>query len=524
MKVLLSALHRNVPRIATACSVVVGAMLFLSLLFATSGGIWALFLAGLLGVFPFILVRFTLTKWNEAVARSVRINAARDRTDSCETTRPRKRQLAPVPIQEVENVILNGPKLCTNSVRMRVNTAHGWVIREVEVFEPQESKTTGVSFEIGAHTKACVERVTLPVEQPTPLIETYNAYPRIEAPENTVLPSGSADELPLIDPLLLTNGPALVNGSRGTYVRRSVETEHGWVVKEVEPCVPRHAETAVPPSPTEKPKLKDVSVVELQPVRPLVLASDVMLLLASLRALVRKKQDTEHAGAIGAGEVFEPPELVTKASSTATSLTRSSGLVETEAASPHLSSSLVRRRVDTARGWVIEEVEEVEPLEPQVLEAAAGTVADARAPGAPTTASEKATRSAEGGPSPFRLNLARIAEVQAETGRVDSLLAGIFNADACQPQQAAALTFVIESATERSVLGLDGAHSALVRKMLLRPQWSREELRGIVDSLDLMLDGALECVNEAAFDIHEIPFSEGVDLIEVNPNIVGLLS
>ena len=35
-----------------------------------------------------------------------------------------------------------------------------------------------------------------------------------------------------------------------------------------------------------------------------------------------------------------------------------------------------------------------------------------------------------------------------------------------------------------------------------------------------MLDGALEHINEAAFDNYDIPFTEGDDLIEVNAEIL----
>ncbi|MNH27836.1 hypothetical protein D3C79_879630 [compost metagenome] len=59
--------------------------------------------------------------------------------------------------------------------------------------------------------------------------------------------------------------------------------------------------------------------------------------------------------------------------------------------------------------------------------------------------------------------------------------------------------------------------------LLSRPQWSREELLDVASDLDLMLDGALERINEVSFDTHDIPFTEGEDPVDVNPEILEKL-
>ena len=41
--------------------------------------------------------------------------------------------------------------------------------------------------------------------------------------------------------------------------------------------------------------------------------------------------------------------------------------------------------------------------------------------------------------------------------------------------------------------------------------------------LDLMLDGALERINEASFDAHDMPFTEGEDPVEVNADVLEKL-
>ena len=67
---------------------------------------------------------------------------------------------------------------------------------------------------------------------------------------------------------------------------------------------------------------------------------------------------------------------------------------------------------------------------------------------------------------------------------------------------------------------MDSSHSALARLLLSRPHWAREELIDAAADLDLMLDGALERINEAAFDAYDIPFTEADDPVEINPEIL----
>lgn len=114
----------------------------------------------------------------------------------------------------------------------------------------------------------------------------------------------------------------------------------------------------------------------------------------------------------------------------------------------------------------------------------------------------------------FRLDAARIAELEKDTARVSALLSEIFTEEALPPP---APPLEVEPTQDSGLLGLDEAHSALVRLMLSRPQWSRAELEDAASDLELMLDGALEQVNEACFDAHDIPLSEGEDPIDIHP-------
>jgi uncharacterized tellurite resistance protein B-like protein len=123
----------------------------------------------------------------------------------------------------------------------------------------------------------------------------------------------------------------------------------------------------------------------------------------------------------------------------------------------------------------------------------------------------------------FKLDPDKIAALQQDTERVSALLANIFTeaedtvtSPADTQQEPDGESDLEPSTSAAGLLGLDEAHSALARMMLSRPEWSREELLDVAADLDLMLDGALERINEAAFDAHDIPLCEGDEPVVVN--------
>jgi uncharacterized tellurite resistance protein B-like protein len=70
------------------------------------------------------------------------------------------------------------------------------------------------------------------------------------------------------------------------------------------------------------------------------------------------------------------------------------------------------------------------------------------------------------------------------------------------------------------IAGLDQAHSELLFTLKKQELWQRGELEAIATRLDLMLDGALEVINEAAFDRCDEAVTEGDDPIEVNSDVL----
>lgn len=129
----------------------------------------------------------------------------------------------------------------------------------------------------------------------------------------------------------------------------------------------------------------------------------------------------------------------------------------------------------------------------------------------------------------FKLDPDKIAALQQDTERVSALLANIFTeaeaedtvtSPADTQQEPDGEVDLEPSSSAAGLLGLDEAHSALARMLLSRPEWSREELLDVAADLDLMLDGALERINEAAFDAHDMPLCEGDEPVVVNAEML----
>jgi tellurite resistance protein len=147
---------------------------------------------------------------------------------------------------------------------------------------------------------------------------------------------------------------------------------------------------------------------------------------------------------------------------------------------------------------------------PKVGAAAPASISDAKKTGAPQS---------------ITLDHARIAQLHKETEAVSALLAGIFTdntlSDAAVPQEESP---VAEPAkVENSILGLSEDYSSFIRHLVSRPLWTREDLGDVAVDMELMLDGALEHINEAMLDMFDTPLTEGDDPIEINQELLEQL-
>ncbi len=67
--------------------------------------------------------------------------------------------------------------------------------------------------------------------------------------------------------------------------------------------------------------------------------------------------------------------------------------------------------------------------------------------------------------------------------------------------------------------GLDEETLAFVRSLVVKSQWTRQELEQLVAGSDLMVDGTLDMINDVSFDLYGEPFSEGDDPLVINGEI-----
>jgi uncharacterized protein YdbL (DUF1318 family) len=110
--------------------------------------------------------------------------------------------------------------------------------------------------------------------------------------------------------------------------------------------------------------------------------------------------------------------------------------------------------------------------------------------------------------TPFELDLSLIRQKQAETQTATDLLQPIFTE-----------TEVV-IAPALNIGTLDTTHSSFVQLLSQQISWTREALELEAQAQGLMLDGALEIINEAAFETCDEPLVEGDDPIEVNAAVL----
>jgi uncharacterized tellurite resistance protein B-like protein len=116
----------------------------------------------------------------------------------------------------------------------------------------------------------------------------------------------------------------------------------------------------------------------------------------------------------------------------------------------------------------------------------------------------------------FALDPGRVRKLQEETADISAVLREVF---ADESESLVDATVQPEPETDNSFLGLDPEYSSFARLLISRPQWSRSELEDAASDMQLMLDGALEQINEAALDRFDLPLTEGDDPVDVNREI-----
>jgi uncharacterized tellurite resistance protein B-like protein len=122
-------------------------------------------------------------------------------------------------------------------------------------------------------------------------------------------------------------------------------------------------------------------------------------------------------------------------------------------------------------------------------------------------------------PGEVLLDEQRLADVLSSTDRVAQVLGAVFDADA----QAIAADEPEESEEGRDdakVAGLDVAHTALAHRLAARAAWPREDFDAVAGEQGLLPAGAIETINDAAFDVTGAPLLEGDDPVELDGDVL----
>ncbi|WP_338864769.1 TerB N-terminal domain-containing protein [Myxococcus stipitatus] len=114
------------------------------------------------------------------------------------------------------------------------------------------------------------------------------------------------------------------------------------------------------------------------------------------------------------------------------------------------------------------------------------------------------------------LDMRSVQAKLAETAAVSSLLGSIFAEEDAPPPVAP----VSPPATESGVGGLDALHTALLRALVVKPEWPRSEVEKLASGLGLLPDGALDVINDAAFEVCGEPLLEGDETLQLNEQAV----
>jgi uncharacterized tellurite resistance protein B-like protein len=116
------------------------------------------------------------------------------------------------------------------------------------------------------------------------------------------------------------------------------------------------------------------------------------------------------------------------------------------------------------------------------------------------------------------LDAARIAAIRNDTERVSSVLGEIFSSD-----DHASDGSIQAHALPSSLAGLDPKHAMLVEHIIQREHWTDEEFDEIAEKQGLMPSGALEAINEWAFEKFDEALLDEYDGYDVSSDIADAL-
>ncbi len=112
----------------------------------------------------------------------------------------------------------------------------------------------------------------------------------------------------------------------------------------------------------------------------------------------------------------------------------------------------------------------------------------------------------------------RVAALRSESVRIAEILDKVFE---CSEEAISELPAVgSRNEGAQTLLGLDPEHADLLKVLLDRPRWTRAEVEQLCAGRNLMVDGAVERINDAGFAQFDSAVIEGDDPIDINQDLL----
>lgn len=109
-----------------------------------------------------------------------------------------------------------------------------------------------------------------------------------------------------------------------------------------------------------------------------------------------------------------------------------------------------------------------------------------------------------------KLDAARIAAIQTDTARVSSVLGEIFDETSEEPDEVEVASTVLA--------GLDAKQTKLVKALISQEHWTEEAFEDLCRQSGLLASGAIEDINEWAFDIYDEALLDEYDGYDIAPD------
>jgi hypothetical protein len=119
----------------------------------------------------------------------------------------------------------------------------------------------------------------------------------------------------------------------------------------------------------------------------------------------------------------------------------------------------------------------------------------------------------------IELDKDKIKQLQSDSDHVFTMLSDIFKDNDEQDAPGGAV-----SKTGGNGFSFDDEQATFLKIIVSRTQWRRDELNEQARQHNLMLDGLVEIINEAAYEEFDEPLIEGGEIITVNAEVAGMMT